>query len=111
MAGGRQFAAVRDWDEGYFAEHGCFRFLTPADLNGKGELLEVAYAGMGFMLVKRGVFEQMDYPWFRPIEKTIGKAVDFTMEDVTFCLRVRETGSPVMVDPAVTVGHMKSTIL
>jgi len=74
-------------------------------------LLEVAYNGMGFMLVKRGVFESLDYPWFRPIEKQIGEMVDFTMEDVGFCLRAKENGFGVFIDPLVRVGHEKKVVL
>jgi hypothetical protein len=89
--------------------------LTPSPplLNkGEGEsLVEVAYTGMGFMLVKRGVFEKLEYPWFRPIEKKIGAMVDFTMEDVAFCLRAKEAGFKVLVDPAVRVGHEKKVVL
>jgi hypothetical protein len=108
MEGGKQFAAVEQWDEEYFAQHGCFRFLTPADLQGKEGLLQMAYTGMGFMLVKRGVFEAMEYPWFRPMEKRTGQAVDFTMEDVGFCLRAREVGVAILVDEAVRMKHVKA---
>ena len=72
---------------------------------GNGALVDVAYTGMGFMLVKKGVFESLDYPWFKPIEKRIGDMVDFTMEDVSFCLRARERGWNVLVDTGVRVGH------
>jgi hypothetical protein len=111
MEGGEAFATVRDWDEEYFKAHGCFQFLTPADIAGKQGLMEVAYTGMGFMMVKRGVFEALDYPWFRPLERRIGAMVDFTMEDVGFCLRVMEKGFKVLVDPEVRVGHEKRVVL
>lgn len=77
----------------------------------KEDLVEVAYTGMGFMLVKRGVFEKLEYPWFRPIEKKIGDMVDFTMEDVAFCLRAKEAGFKIFIDPAVKVGHEKNVVL
>jgi hypothetical protein len=111
MEGGEAFATVKDWDEEYFKAHGCFRFLTPADIEGKQGLMEVAYTGMGFMLVKKGVFEALDYPWFRPLERRIGEMVDFTMEDVGFCLRAREKGIKVMIDPQVRAGHEKRLVL
>lgn len=66
---------------------------------------------MGFILVKKGVFESMEYPWFKPIEKKIGNMVDFTMEDVAFCLTAREKGFEIYVDPTVRVGHEKKVIL
>ena len=119
MEGGGAYATVTDWDEECFRQHGHFRFLIPEDIKSfnsqsaiaNPQLLEVAYTGMGFMLVKKGVFESMEYPWFRPVEKRIGEMVDFTMEDVAFCLRAREKGFTVLIDPAVRVGHEKKITL
>ena len=65
---------------------------------------------MGFMLVKKGVFESLAYPWFRPLEKRIGDMTDFTMEDVSFCLRAKEKGFKVYIDPQVRLGHEKRVI-
>jgi len=63
------------------------------------------------MLVKRGVFERFEYPWFRPIEKKIGAMVDFTMEDVAFCLQAGEKGLKILIDSEVRVGHEKKVVL
>jgi hypothetical protein len=111
MEGGKQFATVKDWDEEFFKQHGYFQFLMPQDVAGKDGLLEVSYSGMGFMLVKKGVFEALEYPWFRPIEKRIGNMVDITMEDVAFALRAQEKGFKVFIDPMVKVGHEKGVVL
>ena len=111
MEGDNAFATVQHWDEEYFKKHGCFQFLTPQDINGKEGLLKVDYTGMGFMLVKKGVFESLEYPWFRPLEKRIGNMVDFTMEDVGFCLQARERGWNVLVDTGVRVGHEKKILI
>jgi len=92
-------------------KHHHFNFLTPEDVRGKEGLIRVDYTGLGFMLVKKGVFESLDYPWFRPVEKQIGDMVDFTMEDVGFCLRAREKGFEVLVDPGIKVGHEKKVII
>lgn len=137
MGDGKHFATCKDWDEEYFKNHGHFQYLTLDDialtscslpkreeeqgkmkpenerdsLIGKEVLIEASYTGMGFMLVKKGVFESMEYPWFKPIEKKIGNMVDFTMEDVGFCLRAGEKGFKIFVDPTVRVGHEKKMIL
>ncbi|OGS21048.1 MAG: hypothetical protein A2252_03910 [Elusimicrobia bacterium RIFOXYA2_FULL_39_19] len=94
MQDGKSFATVKDWDEEYFKQNGSFRFLTVEDITrlaspdgvSSGEkqklpdsnLIEVAYTGFGFMLIKKGVFESMTYPWFKPIEKKIGEIIDYT---------------------------------
>jgi hypothetical protein len=33
MEGGPQYATVKEWDEEYFEKNGCFRFLTPQDID------------------------------------------------------------------------------
>src|SRR3989339_1283692 len=111
MADGKQFATVPEWDEEYFKVNGCFKFLAKEDLTKASGLMKVSYTGMGFMLVRKGVFEAMEYPWFKPLEKQIGDMVDFTMEDVCFCLRAKEAGFDVWVDPAVIVGHEKKIVM
>ena len=111
MEGGQYLATVKDWDEEYFKQNGCFKFITLKEIEGQKDLIGVSYTGMGFMLVKKGVFESMEYPWFKPIEKQIGDMVDFTMEDVSFCLRVKKKGYRVFVDPCVRVGHEKKVVL
>lgn len=111
MEDGKQFAVVKDWDEDFFKRHGYFHFLNEEDIKGQNDLIEVSYVGFGFMLIKKNVFESMTYPWFRPIEQKIGKAVDFCMEDVAFCLRARENGFKIYIDPLVKVLHEKKVML
>jgi GT2 family glycosyltransferase len=110
MDRGNQFATVKEWDEEFFKKNGYFQFLTPEDIKNKKELIEVSYTGFGFILIKKGVFESMTYPWFRPIDKKIGNMVDFTMEDVAFCIRAKEKGFKIWIDPQVRVGHEKKVV-
>jgi hypothetical protein len=110
MENGKQLATCQKWAEEHFKQNGYFEFLTEDDVKGKEGLIEVSYTGMGFMLVKKGVFEAMEYPWFRPLEKQIGDMVDFTMEDVAFCLCAKEKGFKVLIDPQVKVGHEKKIV-
>lgn len=63
------------------------------------------------MLVKRGIFESMEYPWFQPEYINIGTAKDFTMEDVSFCRKANRLGYQVLIDPTIVVGHEKLKIL
>lgn len=111
MEGGKQLAVVKDWNEEFFKQHGYFEFMTPEDIKDKKDIIPVSYVGFGFILIKKGVFEKMSYPWFRPIDQKIGKAVDFCMEDVAFCLRAKELGFKVYIDPTVRVLHEKKVLL
>ena len=111
MEDGQQFATVENWDENFFALNGYFKFLTPSDLQNKTKPFPVNYTGFGFMMIKRGVIESMEYPWFRPEFVQIGKAKDFTMEDVAFCREANRKGYEILIDPTVIVGHEKTRIL
>jgi GT2 family glycosyltransferase len=107
MDGGKQFAVVKNWNEEKFKTNGTFDFLTPDDISKSPALMEVAYTGFGFLLIKRGVFEKIKYPWFGPKYHTIGNCVDFASEDVSFCLKAKEFGFKIYVDPTVWVRHQK----
>jgi hypothetical protein len=62
-------------------------------------------------LVKKGVFESLKYPWFRPLWKKFGNVTEFTMEDVSFCHMVKDLGYKVHVHPEVIVNHEKKILL
>lgn len=115
MSDNTHFATVKDWDMEFFKENGFFKFLTRTDIENKTELFPVDYTGMGWMLVKKGVFESMKYPWFEPLyvefqmnDKFIK---EFFSEDVVFCKKAKNNNFEVLIDPTVLVGHEKSVIL
>jgi GT2 family glycosyltransferase len=70
-------------------------------------LTEVGFNGFGFMLIKRGVFEAVEYPWFEPHFTTYDNVRDFSGEDTGFCIKARRKGFKILVDIAVKVGHEK----
>ena len=69
---GENFACVKDWDQNYYKKNGSFYFLQRKDVLNRHGLMEVDYNGMGFMLIKKGVFEKVKYPWFCQLKKQIG---------------------------------------
>jgi len=115
MEDGQNFAAVRNWDEEYFAKNGTFQFIHRDELKDQKDPVEVCYSGMGLFVVKNGVFESLEYPWFRPIFHDLSKdgrdIYDFASEDAALCLRLREKGYKIVIDPTVVVGHEKSLVL
>ena len=97
----------------YFQKNGSFQFMDDTILNdfrSKYKKFPVVYTGFGFMLVKRGVFESMKYPWFQPEFVNIRGSKDFTMEDVAWCREITKLGYKVMIDPNIIVGHEKTKI-
>jgi len=101
-------------DESYFAEHKAMQQYTAEDIKSltrlENGLLDVDYTGFGLVLIKRGVYEAMEYPWFRPEWYEIGECRDFSMEDVGFCIGAKKAGFTIHVDPEVRVGHLKPSI-
>ena len=78
-----------------------YRNLMTHEAN--GELINVRANGMGWMLVKKGVFEKIDYPWFGMI--------NHHGEDLSFQLRAKDAGFDSYVDTSIIVGHEKGVVL
>jgi len=125
MQDGVHSVSVSDWDENYFSQNGSFKFLTkeavlnkktePSTIANKG-LFEVVYSGFGWLMARFGVFEQLEYPFFRPQfhtlkEGTPNEIYDFSSEDASFFLEMREKGIKSYCDPDVWVGHEKRVVL
>lgn len=104
------FAASDSWKPNTVKQN---TILTWNKIKDKKDPFEIVYAGMGFMLIKCGVFESIDIPWFPSIANHLDEwgTDDMTSEDVGFCLKAREYGFKIWADPSVIVGHEKSRIL
>ena len=111
----QHFATVKEWDEDFFTKTGTFKFMSPEDLNGldsdESRYLPVAYTGMGWMLIKKGVVEDIKYPWFAAPLQTIGSLVDMNSEDVAFCRAIKAAGHEIHIDTKVRIGHQKLLII
>ena len=117
MDGGKNYATVKDWDLEFFRKNSYFQFLSPKDIQtwnqkNPGKLMEVEYTGFGWMLIKKGVFESLKYPWFSPIyeNKIHPGVVDFCSEDVSFCQKILKKGYKIYVDPTIILGHEKTFV-
>ena len=73
----------------------------------------VDYTGFGWVLIKKGVFESLEYPWFAPKMQVFdsGEVQDMCGEDVSFCLDAKEAGYEIWCDPKIRVGHEKTRII
>ena len=107
----QHMAVVKEWNEEYFQKYGTFKFLRPDDVVGAPEYMEVAYAGMGWMMIRKGVVEDLKYPWFWSDLQKIGDLRDMSSEDVAFCRALKEAGHPVHLDTKLRVGHQKKMII
>lgn len=117
----KNLCVVKNWDTDYFKKNGSFEFITPEMLKGYKDLtderyLKVVYAGMGWMMIKNGAIEKLEYPWFTSDTETMlgedGQTiVDLCSEDVSFCRALDKVGVSIMLDTTVRVGHQKPMII
>ena len=116
MATGGKTPCVLSWDTDYFSQNGKFDFKSPKQMMELGKaspngLVKAFYTGMGFSIFRRGVFEQLEYPWFTPLTHKVGEKVDLMGEDVALFYKLNEKGIDLYVDPEVYVGHEKYVVL
>jgi hypothetical protein len=113
----KHYAAVREWDIDYFKKTGSFKFITEEDLKIDDEkYMTVAYNGMGFFACRKGVIENLKYPYFSypliEIETEDGKILrDMCSEDVAFCKNLKDAGYRVVVNKSLRVGHEKMLVI
>jgi hypothetical protein len=86
------------------------------DLDSLPNPCPVDYAGTGFMMIRRDVFEKMKRPEIFHQEGRVGDcwaffdtAVEdgiYWSEDYWFCRKWREAGGRVLMDPTIRLGHV-----
>lgn len=112
MHNNTHYPIVETMDHDFFLKKGHYDFWSRDVLKEKqalGKLIPVAYVGFGFMLIKKGVFESLQYPFFSPkrIDFDTENVVEYASEDVSWCMDVRARGYEVLIDPHVIVAHQK----
>ena len=110
------YAAVKEWDIEYFKKHGTFEFIKVKDLDTSEKYIKVAYNGMGFFACRKGVIENLKYPYFSypliEIEAEDGKLIrDMCSEDVAFCKNLKDAGYHIVVNTSLCVGHEKMLVI
>ena len=115
--------SVAHWlDEEDFSNNGgVMNHETLDSIQKRTKPFTVDYAGFGWLLIQKGVFEDFDengkkkieYPWFAPKMQVFesGNVQDMCGEDVSFCLDAKEAGFEIWCDPRIRVGHEKTRII
>lgn len=95
-----------------FNKNGEYHMLTTKEIEEKTKPFKVDYIGFGWVLIKKGVFEKLNYPWFAPRMRYMENNVqDLCSEDVAFCLDAKNAGFEIWVDPKSRVGHEKTLVI
>lgn len=80
-------------------------------LNENIEPVEVDFVGFGFVLIKKGVFEKMTFPFFKPEDFEIEGIKGYSGEDTGWSIRAKKLGFKLYIDPLCRVKHVKQVIL
>ena len=119
MEGGTKYAVVENWDLNYWENNGTFQFLDDTILENKrnncelidNKFLKVSYSGLGWMLIKKGVIEKIQYPWFESERLEHKQYRDICSEDVSFCKKILKAGFEIYLDTTIRVGHLKTYVI
>ena len=109
--------SVAHWldEEDFSSNGGVMNHETLETIQKRKKAFTVDYAGFGWLLIKKGVFEdkKMTYPWFAPQMQIFesGTVQDMCGEDVSFCLDAKKAGYEIWCDPRIRVGHEKMRVI
>jgi hypothetical protein len=70
---------------------------------------KVDWCGAGFLMIKKEVFQNMEYPWFRHHMVKAGTAQREAGEDIGFCINAKKAGYDIWCDFDCEVGHKRRT--
>lgn len=110
----RRTTSVAHWleAEDFVKNGGVMNHETVESISKRTKPFTVDYVGAGWMLVSKGVFENIPYPWWGPkLQKIDRDIVDYCGEDVSHALDAKELGIDIIVDPRIWVGHEKMSII
>lgn len=102
---------VEHMQDEYFEKHGTYKFITAQEMQERKFAFKADYIGFGWVLIKQGVFERMQYPWFAPKQMKVGEYYDMCSEDVAWCIDAKSLGIDIYVDPRIRVGHEKVQVI
>ncbi len=110
----RRTTSVAHWLEAddFVKNGGVMNHETLESISKRTKPFSVDYVGGGWMLVAKGVFENMEYPWWGPkLQKFDNGIQDYCGEDVSMNLDAKKLGIDILVDPRIRVGHEKNQVI
>lgn len=103
---------TRDASDEEFNKKGEYHMLSVKEIEENSKPFKVDYIGFGWVLIKKGVFEKLEYPWFAPRMRCMENEIqDLCSEDVAFCIDAKNAGFEIWLDPKCRVGHEKTLVI
>jgi len=107
--------SVAHWleEDDFRKNGGVMNHETTESMAKRRKPFTVDYTGFGWVMIRKGVFERLEYPWFAPKMQVFesGAVQDMCGEDVSFCLDAKEAGIETWCDPRIRVGHEKTRVI
>ena len=107
--------SVAHWleEDDFRKNGGVMNHETVESISKRKKPFTVDYTGFGWVLIKNGVFEKLEYPWFAPKMQQFESGAVQVMcgEDVSFCLDAIDEGWDIWCDPRIRVGHEKTRVI
>lgn len=98
--------------EDFVKNGGVMNHETVESISKRRKVFSCDYVGGGWLMISKGVFENMQYPWWPPkIQEFPNGIIDYCGEDVGVCLEAKKLGIDILVDPRVRVGHEKTRVI
>jgi hypothetical protein len=106
----KTFPIIQKFDPEYLKKNGNFELMREENLPNE-KYVKVDYAGMGWMLIKRGVVEKIRYPWFYAELQKWDNIEEMVGEDIAFCMSINSSGTDIYIDTSIRVGHQKLLVI
>lgn len=109
---GNMTPVVEKMNDKFFTKHGHYKFISTKEMIERSDVFKADYIGFGWVLIKKGVFEKIEYPWFAPKIININKNIqEVCSEDVAFCIDAKNSGFEIWLDSTCRVGHEKTLVI
>jgi len=103
--------AVKNINYDAFKEK-SFDCIPKTEIKDQKNLIEVDYTMMNFFLIKKNVFSNLEYPWFKTeILKIDDDIQDVMSDEFCFCRDLKKNGYKIYIDPTVVIGNQQLLVI
>lgn len=98
---------VQNFDHKFYKEKGTFNFLTNDEIVKMDKIdnryFEADFVDFGWVCLKKGISEKIEYPWFEPYTKE--DRVSLFTDSYSYCKKLKEKGVKIMIDSNIKMNY------
>jgi len=98
---------VQKFDHKFYKEKGTFNFLTNDEIVKMDKIdnryFEADFVDFGWVCLKKGISEKIEYPWFEPYTKE--DRVSLFTDSYSYCKKLKEKGVKIMIDSNIKMNY------